>query len=128
VAAVHFIPTLLFQSDAPGPLPHLGELADARVRQAQHALAYLDSVPGAVVLCGDLNAPPTAAPVRRIASRMRDAWVERGNGFGLTDPTKLPTGRIDYVFVRDLRVDDVTVCRDCDASDHLPVIATLSPR
>jgi endonuclease/exonuclease/phosphatase (EEP) superfamily protein YafD len=127
VAAVHFIPTLLFEADRPGPLPHLGDLADARMQQAEHVLAVLDAVPGAVVLCGDLNAPPTAAPVRRIASRMRDAWVERGNGFGLTDPTRLPSGRIDYVFVRDLRVDDVAVgCRDCDASDHLPVVATLT--
>jgi endonuclease/exonuclease/phosphatase (EEP) superfamily protein YafD len=74
-----------------------------------------------------LNAPPTAAPIRRIASRLHDAWTERGNWFGWTDPASLPSARIDYVFVSGLRVDDVAVgCSRYDASDHLPVAAMVS--
>jgi endonuclease/exonuclease/phosphatase (EEP) superfamily protein YafD len=127
VAAVHLIPTLLFQPAAPGSQhAPLGEIGEGRLQQAEHILSALDDVPGPVVLCGDFNGPPTAPPLRRIAARLRDAWTARGNGFGLTDPTSFPLWRIDHVFVRDLRVDDVVVCRVCEASDHLPVVATIS--
>jgi endonuclease/exonuclease/phosphatase (EEP) superfamily protein YafD len=125
VAAVHFIPTLLFQS---APRAPLHEIAEGRMRQAERVLESIDAISGPVVLCGDFNAPPTAAPIRRIASRLHDAWDERGLGFGWTEPTNMPYARIDYVFVRGLRVDDVAVgCQGCDASDHLPVITTLAP-
>ena len=124
VAAAHFIPTLLFQR---GRKP-LGEIAASRMQQAERALAAIETISGPVVLCGDFNAPPTAAPVRLLASRLRDAWEERGIGFGWTEPAALPRARIDYVFVRDLIVGDVDVgCGACDASDHLPVVATVVP-
>lgn len=117
---------------------HVGEVA--RRESAGLILNRIDSIagPGArVVLCGDFNLPPDAAPIRLIRSRLRDAYevtefrpfgsVATYHGFTYDDP---PGQRIDYVFVSDgirvLRYGALTDSRNRSFfSDHLPVLVTL---
>ncbi|MGW8317133.1 MAG: endonuclease/exonuclease/phosphatase family protein [Bacteroidales bacterium] len=117
---------------------HVGEVA--RRESAELILSMIDSIAGTgapVVLCGDFNLPPDAAPIRLIRSKLRDACevtelrpfgsVATYHGFTYDDP---PGQRIDYVFVTDgirvLRYGALTDSRDRSFfSDHLPVLVTL---
>jgi len=117
------------------------------VRNAEAAAiaAYAASHRGPLVVAGDLNATDQNAAYRVIASRLVDSWRESGWGFGHTFPGD-PTGpgsrpvilgiavpkwlvRIDYVFHSPelVAVSAETIPSD-GASDHRPVVATLSLR
>jgi endonuclease/exonuclease/phosphatase family metal-dependent hydrolase len=117
---------------------HIGE--EARRESAQLILNKMEKIAGgegAVVLCGDFNLPPDAAPISLIKSKLHDAFmvselppygsVATFHGFTYDDP---PRQRIDYVFVsggvRVLRYGALTDSRDRSFfSDHLPVLVTL---
>jgi len=79
------------------------------------------------VLLGDLNASPGSPEVDALLTRFTDAWVEAGIGDGFTFSSSDPRFRIDYVLTsRDLAVRAAAVVVS-DSSDHLPVVATLTP-
>lgn len=117
---------------------HVGEVA--RKESAGLILRKIDSITGnqrPVVLCGDFNLPPDAAPIGLIRSQLNDAYevtalppygsIATYHGFTYDDP---PRERIDYVFVskgiRVLRYGALTDSRDRSFfSDHLPVLVTL---
>jgi endonuclease/exonuclease/phosphatase family metal-dependent hydrolase len=117
---------------------HIGE--EARRESAQLILDKMEKIAGGegvLVLCGDFNLPPDAAPVSLIKSKLHDAFmvselppygsVATFHGFTYDDP---PRQRIDYVFVsggvRVLRYGALTDSRDRSFfSDHLPVLVTL---
>ena len=75
---------------------------------------------------GDFNAEPGSEVHRRvIASGLRDAWAECGNGPGLTYPADKPVKRIDYLFLADpLHCSDARVI-ETTISDHRPLLVTL---
>ncbi|MQS05601.1 endonuclease/exonuclease/phosphatase family protein, partial [Streptomyces alkaliterrae] len=77
----------------------------------------------AVVLIGDLNGPVEDRGLAPLTSRMNVA--ERG--FGFSFPAALPLARIDHVMARSLAVTRIRPL-PATGSDHLPVVATLSPR
>jgi len=117
---------------------HRGELA--REESAQLILDKIEEIAGArgrVVLCGDFNLPPSAAPISLIRTKLKDAFrvsevapyasVATYHGFSYDDP---PGERIDYVFVTEnvkvLRYGGLTDSRGrAFFSDHLPVLVTL---
>lgn len=117
---------------------HRGEVA--RKESAQLILDKIEEIAGSggnVVLCGDFNLPPDAAPITLIRASLKDAFrisevppygsVATYHGFSYDDP---PRERIDYVFVSDdikvLRYGGLTDSRDRSFfSDHLPVLVTL---
>jgi endonuclease/exonuclease/phosphatase family metal-dependent hydrolase len=117
---------------------HRGEVA--RKESAQLILNKMEEIAGSggsVVLCGDFNLPPDAAPISLIQTRLQDAFrvsqlapygsVATYHGFTYDDP---PRQRIDYVFVSEdvevLRYGGLTDSRDRSFfSDHLPVLVTL---
>ncbi len=84
---------------------------------------------GTVLAGGDLNATPESAVVDRItAGEWRDAWEGCGQGGGLTYPARDPVKRIDYLILpRTLQCDSAKVISS-DASDHRPILFTLSRR
>lgn len=81
-----------------------------------------------VVLCGDLNSTPNNWVHARLSKVLRDAFAEKGVGWGMTYHTRLPIFRIDYVFVSEEW--DVVSARVLDAylSDHLPMVVELRLR
>ncbi len=94
--------------------------------QVPEVVGAVESSDPPVVLMGDLNATPGSPEVRELGRHLVDSWTTAGNGAGFTHSTRRPSRRIDYVFVSaDLVVQSATVVH-ADASDHLPVLATLA--
>ena len=83
-----------------------------------------------VLLCGDLNAPPTGQTCRKIGERLKNIDPKRPkNGKRGTFFGRFPIIRIDHVFVSDdvvvEAVDIPSTSLTRVASDHLPLIADL---
>ena len=114
---------------------HLGVHRDERSAQSRELMgdAWLGSpeLSHPHLLCGDMNAVPSASKTyRRFASYLRDAQrALAGHKPQSTFPSRLPLLRLDHVFVsEDLTVLSVDVpwnARSRRASDHLPLIVDL---
>ncbi len=108
---------------------HLGLDGDERGRQTDDLVRLVAAFGDApLVVGGDLNVTPDHRAPSRIASVLRDGWIEAGGGDGATFPARAPSARIDYVFVggpvaiRTIKTGGVAAAV---ASDHLPVIVDL---
>jgi endonuclease/exonuclease/phosphatase family metal-dependent hydrolase len=98
-----------------------------RAAQAAVLTAAADQLGGPIVLLGDLNAPIEAPELGRLATGLIDAFGAVGGLPG--DPARRSSGpqSIDHILVRDLAVEACHVVREAgDASDHLPIVATLA--
>ncbi|GAB3404429.1 endonuclease/exonuclease/phosphatase family protein [Flindersiella endophytica] len=97
-----------------------------REQQAAAILDLLGDRPRRTILVGDLNAVPEAPEIKTLTQELDDAWVEIGDGDGLTHPSEAPTHRIDYVLgTGDLKAVSAKVSSvDPAGSDHLPVVAS----
>lgn len=81
-----------------------------------------------VVILGDLNAAIESPELRTLAAEFVDAFA--AVGIPPLDPRRRSCGLlpIDHVLVRGLAVEDCRVVTEAgEASDHLPVFATLRP-
>lgn len=98
-------------------------------QRAEQAAALLDlsaTLADPVILLGDFNAPIETAELAPLRAAFVDAFEAVGVGPG--DPARRSCGPlpIDHVLVRGVAVDGCRVVTDAgDASDHLPVVATL---
>jgi endonuclease/exonuclease/phosphatase family metal-dependent hydrolase len=117
---------------------HRGE--EARRESARLILKKIEEISegkAPVVLCGDLNLPPSSEPIALIREKLSDAYevtrlppyasVATYHGFTYDHP---PRNRIDYVFVSEdlevIRYGALTDSRDRSFfSDHLPVLVSL---
>ncbi|HXG54091.1 MAG TPA: endonuclease/exonuclease/phosphatase family protein [Vicinamibacterales bacterium] len=98
----------------------------------QEAAKVIDLIAGArksrmpAIAGGDFNAEPGSEVHKRIlASGLRDAWMECGQGDGFTFPAHKPVKRIDYLFLTDpLHCTDARVI-ETTISDHRPLLVTL---
>jgi endonuclease/exonuclease/phosphatase family metal-dependent hydrolase len=83
-----------------------------------------------LIVCGDLNASPYSSVYRRLSRDLVDAQCGSSRRRG-TWPSRLPFWCIDHIFVSpSLRVHSCGVLRHGlarAASDHLPVLAELTP-
>lgn len=117
--------------DAPaGPLlsvsTHLSWIED-RPTQGAELLEHITSLcerhpTRPLVLMGDLNEPGPTSWLAGLAQLLEDADARRDRP---TYPASGPTARIDYIWARGGALEDVRVPHEPDASDHLPVLATL---
>ena len=97
-----------------------------RGQQVQAILGTIGRPDTSVVLLGDLNAAPDTPEVAALVDQLTDAWVSAGVGDGNTFSSQTPTSRIDYVLTsRDVTARTAAVIAS-DASDHRPVVATLT--
>lgn len=80
-----------------------------------------------VILMGDLNMRPESKGWNKLAEEFQDAWHLKERGTGFTYPAHRPRARLDYIFAsHDFSVVDARIVTKIpNASDHLPVIATL---
>ncbi len=103
--------------------------AAVRREQAADVAAWVRRARLPAIIAGDFNTPPAglAYGVLRGAG-LRDAFEERGWGWGYTFPARQPLLRIDYVF--HTAAWDALHCRvgATDGSDHRPVLAELALR
>jgi len=102
----------------------------ARPTRLEQLTALLSAAPpvGPAVLAGDLNAQPG----RPELDLLTDAgWVSAIDAVGdpdvLTSPSTDPTERIDWVLGHDVTFATAEVLTGLTASDHLPLVAHLTP-
>ena len=96
-------------------------------------LALITSLPGPVILSGDFNQSPTAAPITQLLANLtaaghelHDAFKDVGTGDGGTSSAPKGEHRIDYVLTSaDLPPVGAYVLRNLNDSDHFAVMADL---
>ena len=100
--------------------------AGKRAEQAHLVKEHMTRSPHPVILCGDMNEPPTSYTYRVLKKNMTDAFVETGSGFGNTWKGKIPMLRIDYIFASERLTNTSYTCLHSDLSDHYPVKASFT--
>jgi endonuclease/exonuclease/phosphatase (EEP) superfamily protein YafD len=89
-------------------------------------LDYVSRLEGPIVFGGDLNAPPSARPIRELEAVASDAYLVT-HWVGLpTFPAKFPLMRLDYLFSMNGVVATDTVRPDLRVSDHYPILARFA--
>mgnify|MGYP001198475592 CR=1 FL=1 len=81
-----------------------------------------------VIILGDWNMRPRSKSWHLITAYLQDAWAQNGEGDGHTYPSYRPHARLDYIFLsHHFQVKWTNVVYDNpEASDHLPVVATVN--
>ncbi|MGC2856343.1 endonuclease/exonuclease/phosphatase family protein [Novispirillum sp. DQ9] len=112
---------------------HLGVLPRERRPQAASLVrdGWLEVPPGMpLVVCGDFNAMPRSMVHRLLCAHLTDAQRTGDRKPQATWPARLPSARIDHVFVGPgVHVRKVEVGRGAlarIASDHLPLVVDVS--
>jgi endonuclease/exonuclease/phosphatase family metal-dependent hydrolase len=106
----------------------VGNASVIRANQADAVSEVVLDSPYKVILCGDFNDIPGSYTYRKIRKGLRDAWVEKGNGWGLTFHENLFLFRIDYI-MHSPKIDCLKAKVDkVRYSDHYPVWANLKLR
>jgi len=100
--------------------------AGKRADQAIRVKAHISQSPYPVILCGDMNEPPTSYTYQVLQEYMTDAFIENGAGFGNTWKGKIPMLRIDYIFASKELTNTSYTCIPSDLSDHYPVKASYT--
>lgn len=70
--------------------------AKERNRQAQLLTEAIASSPYPVIVCGDLNDTPVSYAYRKLTDKLKDCFLEAGNGWGGTYQPTCNLFRIDY--------------------------------
>ncbi len=112
---------------------HLGVLPRERRPQASGLVrdGWLESPDGVpMMLCGDFNAMPNSVVHRLLGQHLRDGQRTDGRKPKATWPGRLPSARIDHVFIGPtMTVKAVDVPRGAlprIASDHLPLVVDVA--
>lgn len=82
--------------------------------------------PHPVLLCGDFNDTPASYSYHKLAKNKKDAFVEKGKGYGNTYNGKLPAMRIDYILCDTVFEIEQFQIGNIELSDHYPIISILS--
>ena len=92
---------------------------------AQVVVELANAHTGPVVFGGDLNRPRSNAPChQRLRAALEDAAGALPAAADPTFPAPWPVMRLDYLYVRELRVRTATVL-PTSASDHRPLLVEL---
>lgn len=107
------------------------KLSDAtviRARQTDKLRKELQQLEGKrIILCGDLNDTPISYTHHQLCRELEDAFVESGNGMGVSYNKNLFYFRIDHIlFSRNLTVYQCKVDDTIKASDHYPISCHVS--
>lgn len=99
--------------------------SSARADQAEVLETYISESPHPVIVCGDFNDVPTSYTLAKIKGDLKDSFVAKGKGFGVTYAGKVPGLRIDYILV-DSKFKIIShKIPKLGVSDHHPVIAGI---
>lgn len=113
---------------------HIDASADDtwRRQEAARLVALSDSLRAAgarVLMGGDLNSTPESAVQAMVrGASLRDAWTECGTGADGTFPAAGPVKRIDYLYLSGTMGCTSARVLDTDASDHRPVLVSVTLR
>jgi len=77
---------------------------------------------GGVIVCGDFNDSPLSYAHRVIGKELDDAFVQSGNGFGISYNQNHFYFRIDHILLsKNLESYQCTVDKTIKSSDHYPI-------
>lgn len=92
-----------------------------RTKQAEEAQKFIASSPYPVLLAGDFNDTPMSYTYALMSDQLKDAYIKKGNGIGITYAGKIPGLRIDYIMgSKEIDFTSYT-CSKVDFSDHYPI-------
>jgi endonuclease/exonuclease/phosphatase (EEP) superfamily protein YafD len=98
-------------------------LMDTQMDEVNAFIQYVKSLDGPLIFGGDLNAPPSSKPMRRIQALATDAYMTNHFWGDYTFRTEAPTMRLDYLFCMN-NVVPMNACRPpLIISDHFPIVA-----
>ena len=109
----------------------LKKLSDATVIRSRQADVLQEMLRGLkekkVVLCGDFNDSPISYTHHVLSKELQDAFVESGNGLGISYNRNRMYFRIDHILAsKDLKIYACRVDNSIDASDHYPIECYVS--
>lgn len=97
-----------------------------RSDQAEKVAASIKACPYKIILCGDFNDTPASYTYRLISKDLKDAFVEKGKGLGITYAGKFPQFRIDYILhSKEFKCYDFVRSEET-FTDHYPITAYLN--
>lgn len=99
---------------------------EKRSRQVDAVAAHIKKSPHPVIVCGDFNDSPVSYSYQKMKGKLKDAYIESGNGIGYTYRGKLRTYRIDYILFDKLLKSFDYQCPKVDYSDHYPVLTRFN--
>ncbi len=112
---------IAFKSNSERIISRLKKAFIIRAPQARLVAEHIARCPYPVILCGDFNDTPTSYAYHTIASELTDAFIESGNGIGLTYAGVFPSFRIDYIFhSKSFTAYNFETVEE-EMSDHYPV-------
>lgn len=128
-----FISDLTDEDDAKDELENsksiLRRLKRAFVKRAAQTEKVAASLAGCrykIILCGDFNDTPASYAYELISKNLKDAFVEKGSGFGRTYAGKFPQFRIDYIMhSQNIRCTKYVRSEET-FTDHFPITAYFS--
>ena len=81
-----------------------------------------DASAGGIIVCGDFNDSPISYTHRVVGEGLNDAFVESGNGFGISYNQNHFYFRIDNILLsKNLKSYRCTVDNTIKSSDHYPI-------
>ena len=99
-----------------------------RAKQVNKVISHVVKSPYPVIVGGDFNDSPITYTYNRFSELLKDAFIEKGSGLGVSYNGVVPLLRIDYIFTSSLfNVHDFDIDRK-KYSDHYPVTAVISLR
>lgn len=109
----------------------LGKMAKAAAIRGRQADVVLETVKKAkekyIVVCGDFNDTPISYIHRVFHEELDNAFVESGNGMGISYNRDRLYVRIDHIFIsKNLQTYECRVDDEVYASDHYPISCYIS--
>lgn len=96
-----------------------------RAEQTLQVLAHKNNAPFQSIICGDFNDTPISFSYKTLSSGMKDAFIEKGKGFGKTFQNPTPFLRIDHVLL-DPSIEVLAYQKiQAKLSDHYPIIVNF---
>ncbi len=99
---------------------------ERRAQEAEKARAIINQSPYPLIVCGDFNDLPFSYTYTTVKGDMKDAFAEKGRGFGRTYNQIIPTLRIDHILYKEnaLQINAFKTVFS-KFSDHSPLVANF---
>jgi endonuclease/exonuclease/phosphatase family metal-dependent hydrolase len=97
-----------------------------RAAQSDSLVAFIESSPHRIILCGDFNDTPSSYTYFSVKKHLTDVFRKTGHGSGITFGDNFPAFRIDYIFHDpDFSPSEFTIHKKEKFSDHYPVTSRI---
>jgi endonuclease/exonuclease/phosphatase family metal-dependent hydrolase len=107
-------------------LRRIRKAVQLRAKQANELRVDMEACPYPVIVCGDFNDTPFSYFYQTIRGDLKDAFLEKGEGFGYTYFSLPVKFRIDYILHSDHLQTYSFHTKEVKLSDHYPITAWMS--